>query len=73
MSKDLTTERALNEHRFRASIGVQVPMRVITLDAMNSNDAFAECASIVKELSGGKFGYMWCAPDGCAGWMCSWG
>lgn len=70
--KSVSTERALNEHRFRASIGIKVPGEVMTLSSRSSLAAAGECAEIFEKL-GATVSYVWHGTDGMTGWMCSWG
>ena len=62
--------RELNRHRYRASIGIQVPSRFRA-----SARASRGCLRYVQEhlqVQAGSVGFVWTDESGLMGWACSW-
>ena len=70
IGKDMETE--LNEKRFRCSLGIEIPGRVIWLPLRISAKNYA--LSCLETLAG-RVGFVWCPEEsnGEYGWACSWG
>lgn len=64
-------ERALNGHRFRASLGICVPQeQIIVPKAMRGSVS----AYVIEQLRNrtGSVGFVWVDAQNAAGWACSW-
>ena len=70
ISKDLENE--LNERKYRASLGIEIPEQIIYLHPYIN---IKEYVKYKLECLAGKVGFMWCPEEsnGLYGWACSWG
>ncbi len=62
--------RALNGHRFRASLGIKVPG-----ESLEVPERCADVSQYVQDqlnARAGSVGYVWLDQQGLAGWACSW-
>ena len=64
-------DRELNGHRFRASLGINVPGESLTVPEHLRSDVSAYVRSELIQRSG-KVGFIWDDPKIMAGWACSW-
>lgn len=64
-------DRALNGHRYRASLGIRIPAESLTLPEPYKSNA---PRFVLEQLHArvGSIGYWWLDPRGLAGWACSW-
>ena len=65
-------ERALNGHRYRASLGIQVPSQRIELPPEHRSNVPQFIQDQLRARTG-EVGFEWIDPQGMAGWACSWG
>lgn len=64
-------DRELNGRRYRASLGIEVPMSYLTVpDECRGNVAGFALNRLVTVT--GSVGFVWIADDKPAGWACSW-
>lgn len=63
--------RTLNARRYRASMGIQVPISYLTLPDDARGDA-AGYALNQLNIAAGSIGFAWIPDDVPAGWACSW-
>lgn len=63
--------RELNGHRYRASLGIQVPSETIELPPEHRVNV-AQYVQDQLRTRAGMVGYEWIDPQGLAGWVCSW-
>ncbi len=64
-------DRALNGHRYRASLGIQVPCKTIELLPEFADDV-PQFAQDVLRVHAGSVGHVWKDESGLMGWACSW-
>ena len=64
-------DRQLNGRRFRASLGIEVPMQYLTVPEEHRGQ-LALYALTRLVTTTGSVGYYWENPDKTAGWACSW-
>ncbi len=63
--------KELNRHRFRASLGIQVPSRVIDLPPKMTQEVSAYVIAQLRQCAG-SVGFAWVDAEIGAGWACSW-
>jgi len=63
--------RVLNGHRYRASLGIQVPCKTIELLPEFADDV-PQYALDVLRARAGSLGHVWNDDSGLMGWACSW-
>jgi hypothetical protein len=63
--------RELNARRFRASLGISIPVTTITLPREQRNNASDYAVHMLK-ANVGEVGFVWLGDDCAAGWACSW-
>jgi len=63
--------RELNGHRYRASIGLQVPSEPIPIPKDERSNVEAYVLQRLMER-GSQVGFTWKDGTGMAGWACSW-
>ena len=63
--------RVLNGHRYRASLGIDVPCKTIELLPEFANDV-PQYAQEVLRAHAGSLGFVWKDDSGLMGWACSW-
>ena len=63
--------RVLNGHRYRASLGIQVPCQTIEL-LPEYPGTVSEYAQEMLRLRAGSLGFVWKDDSGLMGWACSW-
>ena len=63
--------RELNGHRFRASLGIQVPTTSIPIPPEQRGEVAGYVLDHLRAGSG-TVGHIWEHPQGMAGWACSW-
>lgn len=63
--------RDLNGRRFRASLGIDVPLQYLTVPVDARGNVVAFALDALKTASG-SVGFVWIADDKPAGWACSW-
>jgi hypothetical protein len=63
--------RELNARRFRASLGISIPVTTIPLPREQRNNASGYAVQMLK-ANVGEVGFVWLAEDHSAGWACSW-
>lgn len=64
-------DRELNGHRFRASLGINVPGESLKVPQHLRSDVSAYVRSELIQRAG-KVGFIWDDPKIMAGWACSW-
>ncbi|OGA35312.1 MAG: hypothetical protein A3G80_07650 [Betaproteobacteria bacterium RIFCSPLOWO2_12_FULL_62_13b] len=64
--------RVLNGHRYRASLGIQVPCKTIELLPEYPGNV-SQYAQDMLRLHAGSLGFVWEDEGGLMGWACSWG
>ena len=64
--------RELNGHRFRTSLGIQVPCESMALPTEHRANASQYIQDQLRARAG-SVGFSWIDPQGLAGWACSWG
>lgn len=64
-------DRVLNGHRFRASLGIQVPGESIPIPEHLRGEVSAYVLGQLHERTG-NVGFVWNDPQNMAGWACSW-
>lgn len=67
----LEGKRELNGRRFRASLGIDVPLEYLTLPDECRHDAAGFALNQLK-IAAGTIGFVWLPDDKPAGWACSW-
>ncbi|MBI3095545.1 MAG: hypothetical protein HYY97_11810 [Rhodocyclales bacterium] len=65
-------ERELNGHRYRASLGIQVPGEFVQIPEHLRGEVSAYVLALLQKRSG-NVGFAWVDPAYQAGWACSWG
>lgn len=63
--------RELNRHRFRASLGINVPGELVEIPDHLRGEVSAYVIGQLRER-GGSVGFIWVDQDKQAGWACSW-
>ncbi len=63
--------RELNGHRFRASLGIQVPAVSIPIPKEKRGEVERYVLDQLRACAG-SVGHIWIEPQGMAGWACSW-
>lgn len=63
--------REINGRRFRASLGISVPGKLITLPPAHYGNVTAYVLNQLMETAG-AVGFVWRSDDLLAGWACSW-
>ena len=63
--------RVLNGHRYRSSLGIQVPCKTIELLPEFADDV-PQYALEVLRARAGSLGFVWKDDSGLMGWACSW-
>lgn len=71
LAKGFSEDRTLNARRFRSSLGIDVPFKVVTLPHDCRGDVELYAYGLLHEAAG-SVGYHWRAEDMMAGWLCSW-
>ena len=64
-------ERELNGHRYRASLGIEVPSETIVLPPEHRGNVPQYVQDQLRARAG-VVGFEWLDPQGMAGWACSW-
>jgi len=64
--------RELNGHRFRASLGIEVPGESIAVPEHLRGEVSAYLIDQLRQRAG-SVGFVWVDPVHSAGWACSWG
>ena len=64
-------DRTLNGRRFRASLGIEVPMEYLTVPEEHRGDVAGYALNRLV-VATGSIGFVWIADDKVAGWACSW-
>ena len=64
-------DRVLNGHRFRASLGIQVPGESIPIPEHLRGAVSAYVLAQLHQRTG-NIGFVWNDPQNMAGWACSW-
>lgn len=65
-------DRELNGHRYRASLGIQVPGELVEIPEHLRGEVSAYVLAQLQERAG-SVGFVWVDPLLMAGWACSWG
>lgn len=65
-------DRELNGHRYRASLGIQVPGELVEIPEHLRGEVSAYVLARLQERAG-SVGFVWADPLLMAGWACSWG
>jgi len=65
-------DRELNGHRYRASLGIQVPGELVEIPEHLRGEVSAYVLAQLQERAG-SVGFVWVDPPLMAGWACSWG
>lgn len=65
-------DRELNGHRYRASLGIQVPGELVEIPEHLRGEVSAYVLAQLRERAG-NVGFVWADPLLMAGWACSWG
>lgn len=65
-------DRELNGHRYRASLGIQVPSQSIELPPERRGDV-AQYVQEQLQARAGAVGFVWTDEHSPMGWACSWG
>jgi len=65
------SHRELNGRRYRASLGIEVPMSYLTVPEECRGDVAGFALSHLVTVAG-TVGFVWIADDKPAGWACSW-
>ena len=63
--------RELNDRRFRASLGIEVPLEYLTVPVDERGNVVGFVLNSLK-VATGAVGFVWIADDKPAGWACSW-
>ncbi len=63
--------RELNGHRYRASLGIEVPGEFVQIPEHLRGEVSAYVLALLRQRSG-SVGYVWVDPIHMAGWACSW-
>lgn len=72
LAKGFTGEqRELNGRRFRASLGIDVPIEYLTVPVDERGDVLGFALTSLQQATG-SVGFVWVADDKPAGWACSW-
>ena len=71
LAKGFDDDRALNARRFRASIGIEVPMQVLKVPPCRRGETIAFALEELQRVAG-VVGHVWQSDDLSAGWACSW-
>jgi hypothetical protein len=71
LAKGFDDDRALNARRFRASIGIEVPMQVLKVPPGRRGETIAFALEELQRVAG-SVGHVWQSDDLSAGWACSW-
>lgn len=66
-----TGERNLNARRFRASLGIEVPVEYLTIPTDERGNIIGFALTSLQQATG-SVGFVWNADDKTAGWACSW-
>jgi hypothetical protein len=64
--------RELNGHRYRASLGIEVPGELVQIPKHLRGDVSAYVLALLRQRAG-NVGHVWVDPLLMAGWACSWG
>ena len=64
-------ERELNGHRFRASLGIQVPSEAIAIPENMRGEVSSYVLDQLRQRAG-NVGFVWVDTLDMAGWACSW-
>ena len=64
--------RELNGHRYRASLGIEVPGEFVPIPKHLRGEVSAYVLAILRKRAG-NVGFTWIDPQLMAGWACSWG
>ncbi|TBR08425.1 MAG: hypothetical protein EPO47_08625 [Rugosibacter sp.] len=65
-------DRELNGHRYRASLGIQVPGELVEIPEHLRGEVSAYVLAQLRERAG-HVGFVWVDTHIMAGWACSWG
>lgn len=63
--------RELNGHRYRASLGIEIPSQTIALPPEHRGNVSAYALEQLRVQAGGV-GYVWTDESALMGWACSW-
>lgn len=63
--------RELNGHRYRATLGIRIPVETIPIPLAHRNQVSAYILDQLRQRSG-DVGFVWVDESGMAGWACSW-
>lgn len=66
-----STDRNLNARRFRASLGIEVPVEYLTVPKDERGNVTGFALTCLQRAAG-SVGFVWNADDKTAGWACSW-
>lgn len=66
-----STDRNLNARRFRASLGIEVPVEYLTVPQDERGNIIGFALTSLHRVTG-SVGFVWNADDKAAGWACSW-
>lgn len=66
-----STDRNLNARRFRASLGIEVPVEYLTVPRDQCGNVSGFALTSLQQATG-SVGFVWNADDKTAGWACSW-
>ncbi len=67
----LDEDRQLNARRFRASLGIPVPLEYFSVAETDRGNVMGVALNQLK-IASGSVGFVWLAGDKTAGWACSW-
>lgn len=66
-----STDRNLNARRFRASLGIEVPVEYLSVPQDERGNIIGFALTSLHRVTG-SVGFVWNADDKTAGWACSW-